>query len=121
MILLKIELEMIVDGTDITFDPSGSAPECRGPFTSPISNTVAGLMIAMRHVFRDVPVNSGCFAPCKRIIPEGPMPDPRPPRAVSGTMTDDKMALRGLLEKASEPFPAPGQAPAPDVEMMMLA
>ena len=79
---LKIDVKMIVKGTDITFDLSGSSLECRGPFNSPYSNTVTGTMIAVKHVFWDVPINSGCFEPFNWIIPEGSMLNPREPRPV---------------------------------------
>ncbi len=85
---LKIDVKMIVDGSNITFDLSGSSPECRGPFNSPYSNTVTGTMIAVKHVFWDVPINSGCFEPFDWIIPEGTMLNPRPPRSVSGCSTE---------------------------------
>ena len=51
---LTLDVKMIVKGTNITFDLSGSSPECRGPFNSPYSNTVTGTMIAIKHVFWDV-------------------------------------------------------------------
>ena len=108
---LKIDLNMIVDGTDITFDLSGSAPECRGPFNSPISNTVAGLMIAMKHVFWDVPINAGCFAPFKWIIPEGSMLNPRPPRAVAGATTETCAFIIGVAMGALAKA-LPGRVPA---------
>ena len=85
---LKIDVKMIVEGTDITFDLSGSSPECRGPFNSPLSNTITGTMVAVKHVFWDIPINSGCFEPFKWVIPEGTMLNPRPPRSVSGTTTE---------------------------------
>lgn len=108
---LKIDVKIIVKDTNITFDLSGSSPECRGPFNSPFSNTVTGTMIAVKHVFYDIPINSGCFEPFEWIIPEGTMLNPRPPRAVSGTTTETCNMIvsttLGALAKA-----VPGQVPA---------
>ena len=108
---LTLDVKMIVKGTNITFDLSGSSPECRGPFNSPYSNTVTGTMIAIKHVFWDVPINSGCFEPFDWIIPEGTMLNPRPPRSVSGTTTETcnmiTSTTMGALAQA-----LPGRVPA---------
>ena len=108
---LKIDVKMIVEDTNITFDLSGSSPECRGPFNSPYSNTVTGTMIAVKHVFWDVPINSGCFKPFTWIIPEGTMLNPRPPRSVSGSTTETccriVSTVMGALAQA-----LPGRVPA---------
>lgn len=93
---LLIDLKLIVAGSEITFDLSGSSPETRGPFNSPISSTMTALMIGMKHVFYDVPINAGCFAPFHYIIPEGSMFNPRPPRPVSGTTTETSHRLVGV-------------------------
>ena len=77
---LRLDLKLTVKGSEITFDLSGSSPETRGPFNSPISSTMTALMIGMKHVFWDVPINAGCFEPFHYIIPEGCMLNPRPPR-----------------------------------------
>ena len=108
---LTIDVKMIVDGTTITFDLSGSSPECRGPFNSPYSNTVTGTMIAVKHVFWDVPINSGCFEPFDWIIPEGSMLNPRAPRPVSGTTTEScNMIVSTTLGALAQAVP--GRVPA---------
>jgi len=91
-----IDLKMTVEDSEITFDLSGSSSELRGPFNSPISSTITALMIGMKHVFWDVPINAGCFVPFKYIIPEGSMFNPRPPRPVSGTTTETAHRLVGV-------------------------
>lgn len=94
---LLIDLVLTVQGSEITFDLSGSALECRGPFNSPLSSTITGLMIGMKHVFWDVPINSGCFVPFHYIIPEGSLFNPRPPRPVNGTTTETTQRLVGVV------------------------
>ena len=93
---LRLDLKLTVKGSEITFDLSGSSPETRGPFNSPISSTMTALMIGMKHVFWDVPINAGCFEPFHYIIPEGCMLNPRPPRPVSGTTTETSHRLVGV-------------------------
>jgi N-methylhydantoinase B len=108
---LRIDVKMTVDGSEATFDLSDSSPECRGPFNSPLSCTITGLMIAVKHVFWEIPINSGCFAPFRWVIPEGSMLNPRPPRPVSGATTETCAfvvgATMGALAKA-----LPGRVPA---------
>ncbi|WP_342641350.1 hydantoinase B/oxoprolinase family protein [Rhodoligotrophos ferricapiens] len=94
---LLIDLVMTVKGSEITFDLSGSSKACRGPFNSPISCTVTGLMIAMNHVFWDVPINSGCFVPFHIIVPRGSMLNPEPPSSCSGCTTETTQRLIGVV------------------------
>jgi N-methylhydantoinase B len=108
---LLIHLVMTVAGSEITFDLSGSSPQCRGPFNCPYSSTVSGLMIGIKHVFADVPINAGCFVPFRTIAPEGSMFNPISPAPVSGTTTETAQRLAcvtmGVLAQAM-----PGQVPA---------
>jgi N-methylhydantoinase B len=94
---LLIDLTLTVAGCEITFDLSRSSPECRGPFNSPLSSTITGLMIGIKHVFWDVPINSGCFVPFHYVIPEGNLFNPRPPRPVAGTTTETTQRLVGVV------------------------
>lgn len=93
---LTLDLKVTVKGSEITFDLSGSSPATRGPFNSPISSTITALMIGMKHVFWDVPINAGCFAPFHYIIPEGCMLNPKAPSPVSGTTTETSHRLVGV-------------------------
>ena len=93
---ILIDLKMSVEGSEITFDLSGSSAACRGPFNSPYSSTMSALMIGMKHVFSDVPINSGCFIPFKIVVPEGNMFDPLPPSPVSATTTETAQRLVGV-------------------------
>ena len=106
-----LDLKMIVEGSEITFDLSGSSSERRGPFNSPYGSTISALMIGVKHAFPDVPINAGCFVPFHYIVPEGSMFNPRPPAPVSCTTTETAHRLvcmtLGALAQAM-----PGQVPA---------
>ncbi len=67
---LKIALDLSVQEDEMTLDFSRSSPPCRGPFNMPLATSIASCYIAVKHIFTDVPVNSGCFVPVKFIIPE---------------------------------------------------
>lgn len=95
-----IDLVMTVAGDAITFDLSGSASACRGPFNAPFSSTMSALMIGVKHVFPDVPINAGCFEPFTVVAPVGSMFNPLPPAPVSGTTTETSQRLVGLTMAA---------------------
>ncbi|NGM86501.1 hydantoinase B/oxoprolinase family protein [Parapusillimonas sp. SGNA-6] len=108
---LKISLEITIHGSEMTFDVSKSSSECRGPFNCPLSSTISALLIGMKHIFPDIPVNSGCFAPFQFVIPEGNMYNPRPPKPVSATTTETAQRLIGAVLGALAPI-APQSIPA---------
>ncbi len=94
---IVLDLAMTVAGDEITFDLSGSSPATRGPFNTPLSSTITSLMIGMKHVFADVPINAGCFVPFRTVVPEGSLFNPRPPSPVSGTTTETSHRLVGVV------------------------
>lgn len=106
-----LDLKMIVKGSEITFDLSGSSGARRGPFNSPYSSTISALMIGMKHVFADVPINAGCFVPFNYVLPLGNVFNPRPPAPVSATTTETAQRLVGLVMEALGQA-IPGIAPA---------
>ena len=81
---LHIHLEMTVDGDSVHIDLSDSSPACRGPLNSVLSTTMAGVYIAFKHFFPDVPINRGCFKPFTFNIPSTTFFHALPPRPVSG-------------------------------------
>ena len=95
-----IDLVMSVEGDSITFDLSGSAPTLRGPFNAPFSSTMTALMIGIKHVFDQVPINAGCFVPFTVVAPVGCMFNPLPPAPVSGTTTETSQRLVGVTMAA---------------------
>ncbi|HTI02762.1 MAG TPA: hydantoinase B/oxoprolinase family protein [Acidisoma sp.] len=81
---LRIALTMTkADGT-LSFDFSKSSLPCRGPMNSVFATTLSSVYLAVRHIFPDVPLNAGAFAPLLVPRPEGTFLDARYPRPVSG-------------------------------------
>ena len=96
---LTVHLDMTVRGTDIDFDYSKSSPPCRGPMNSVWAITQSATYIALKHVFPDVPVNSGCFEPVHIRKPVGHLPLRRVPATGlglcrRGVATDHRSGLR---------------------------
>jgi N-methylhydantoinase B len=81
---LKIAMQITVKGDEMTFDMTGSSPPCRGPMNSVIATTRSSVYLAIKHVFPDVPLNAGTYAPLKIIDPKGTFLYAEYPRPVSG-------------------------------------
>jgi N-methylhydantoinase B len=81
---LRIALTITRTGDELHFDLSQSSPPCQGPMNSVWATTCSAVYLAMKHIFPDVPINAGTFAPLRVMRPEGTFLDARYPRPVSG-------------------------------------
>ena len=81
---LRIALTLTKRGDELHLDFAGSSPPCRGPMNSVVATTYSAVYLAVKHVFPDVPINAGTFAPIRITRPEGTFLDARYPRPVSG-------------------------------------
>ncbi len=81
---LRIALAVTRAGDTLTFDFAGSSKPCAGPMNSVWSTTFSAVCLGVKHIFPDVPINAGTFAPLNIIRPEGTFLDARYPRPVSG-------------------------------------
>ncbi|NXK01089.1 OPLA oxoprolinase, partial [Corythaixoides concolor] len=72
------------DGSAV-FDFSGSGPEVYGNCNAPRAITLSALIYCLRcMVGEDIPLNQGCLAPVRVVIPKGSILDPSPEAAVVG-------------------------------------
>ncbi|HEY2815814.1 MAG TPA: hydantoinase B/oxoprolinase family protein [Casimicrobiaceae bacterium] len=85
---LWVRLDLDVCGSDLHFDFSRSSPACRGPLNTPFATTVSAAMIGVRHVFPEVPMNAGCFAPLHIPPPVGTFLHAEYPRPVAGAAAE---------------------------------
>ncbi len=81
---LRIALTVTRQGDELVFDLGNSSSPCQGPMNSVWATTCSAVYLAMKHIFPDVPINAGTFAPLRVIRPEGTFLDARYPRPVSG-------------------------------------
>jgi len=85
---LWVRLDLDVRGSDLHFDFSRSSAACRGPLNTPFATTVSAALIGVRHVFPDVPMNAGCFAPLHVAPPIGTFLHAEYPRPVAGAAAE---------------------------------
>ena len=81
---LTIALKLTIRGSDAYLDFSESSPPCRGPMNSVISSTKSACYLAIKHLFPDIPVNSGCFEPIHIEVPKTTFLNATLPRPVAG-------------------------------------
>ena len=102
--ILEVALDARVEGSDIRFDYSRSSPPCRGPLNSVWATTMGSTLCGMKHIFADVPINSGCFAPIHVEPPRGTFLFAEYPRPVCGCAAEVSQRIMEAL------FGALGQA-----------
>ena len=99
-----IKVTITIEGSDITFDFTGSSPQVKGPFNSPVASTMSTLYYIVRAVTgADIMSNAGCFRPVKAILPKGSIVNPISPAPVnSRTATVKRIndVLNGALVQA---------------------
>jgi N-methylhydantoinase B len=108
---IKVAVKVTVDDDELVVDFTGSSPPVTGPLNGTISATFAAVFIALKHIFTEVPVNSGIFRPVTVIVPDGTFLNAKYPRAVSGSSAEVSLrvvdAVFGALAQA-----IPDQVPA---------
>jgi len=101
---LWVRVDLEVRGSDLYFDFSRSSPTCRGPLNTPFATTISATLIGVRHVFPDVPMNAGCFAPIHIKPPLGTFLHAEYPRPVAGAAAECSQrvveAVLGAMGKA---------------------
>jgi N-methylhydantoinase B len=81
---LKIALDMIIEGGAMTLDFSATSAACAGPVNIARSTAIASCYVALKHIFRDVPANSGVLEPIRFVIPDGSLLSVTRPKPVGG-------------------------------------
>ena len=81
---LRIGLELTVSADVMTLDFSKTSNACAGPVNISRSTAIASCYVALKHLFQEVPANSGVLEPIKFVIPDGCLLDAKAPKPVGG-------------------------------------
>ena len=100
---LRIAMKITKKDTDLTFDMSGSSPPCQGPMNSVIATTKSSIYLAIKHIFPEVPINAGTFAPLAIIEPKGTFLYAEYPRPVSGCAAEVSQRIAEAVFAALTP------------------
>ncbi len=82
---LRVVLSLTVAGSDLHFDFTGTAGAARGPMNISDSTTKSMCLVALKHIFPEVPVNGGAFRPARFTIPARSILAAEYPSPVGGT------------------------------------
>jgi N-methylhydantoinase B len=98
-VLLKLTLR--INGDSLIADFTGTGPQVRNALNAPPGMVGYGLFMALMPLLggREVPINSGLFAPIKTITPKGSVLNPHFPAAV-GSRGQISWRVRDLLWQA---------------------
>jgi N-methylhydantoinase B len=103
---VPIEVEVTVEGDEVTIDFTGTSPQVRGPVNAVPAGVMAGAFYAIRAVTGpDIPNNGGCFRPMRLILPEGSLLNPRPPAAVNARTATVKILTNAILGALAQAMP----------------
>lgn len=82
---LKIVITVRLRNGSVTYDFTGTAPQCRGNVNC-VKSAVAATCYYVTRCISDPTVleNEGCYRPVEMILPEGTIVNPTPPAATSG-------------------------------------
>ncbi len=100
---LTIALAVTRNRDGLTFDFTGSSAPCAGPMNSVMATTLSSVYLAMRHIFPDVPMSAGAFAPLTIAGTDGTFLDARYPRPVSGCAAEVSQRIAEAVFAALAP------------------
>ena len=81
---LKVAVDVTISGSNLLFDFSRTATQCSGPVNVSRSTTIAACYVGLKHLFKDVPANSGVLSPIEFVIPENSLLAATAPKPVGG-------------------------------------
>lgn len=78
-----LRLKLTKNGSELSFDFTGTDPQIAGPINSPLATTLSAVYYVMRCVTGSaIPSNEGCKRPIQIIAPAGTLVNARSPAAV---------------------------------------
>ncbi len=103
---MKINLEVRVEGDEITFDFTGSSPQTEGFVNAPYAATASAVLLTFLMLINpDIPHNDGILRPINILAPEGSFLNARFPAAttfgnsITGPISD------AIFKAMAEPLP----------------
>lgn len=101
---LEVDARLTVFGDELSIDLSHSSAPCTGPMNSVYAATISSCLVGIKHLFPDIPINSGIMGPLTFDIPETVFLNAKPPRPVAGCAAETSQriitAVMGALSQA---------------------
>jgi len=103
--LVRVEVEVTIDGDEITVDFSGSSDQVPGPINCPIGLTETTAKICFKMVTTpDAESNEGQYKPLEVVAPEGNLFNAQAPAAV-GTIWGATVAISAVMKALVKAIP----------------
>ncbi|MCU1377773.1 MAG: 5-oxoprolinase [Acidimicrobiales bacterium] len=98
-----VEVAVTLADGELTADFAGTSPQSGGAINASYSQTLSGVVFAMRClVDPTLPMNEGCFRPLRAIFPLGTLVNPAPPAACGGRIVTVAAATDAMLRALSD-------------------
>ncbi len=103
---LDVAVTVTVGTDEVVIDFTGTSAQSAGPINASFSQTLSGVVYAIRcFIDPSIPMNEGCFASIRAVLPEGSLVNPRPPAACGGRVVTVAAAVEAILEALSQAVP----------------
>ena len=104
---LNIKAKVIVQGSDIEIDFSGSADQVKSNINCPFASTVGAAASVIKSVMTssDIPFNSGASRAIKVYAPFGSILNPRPPAAVRARLLPSYRVHNAVMKALAQAAP----------------
>ncbi len=121
-----VRVRLVLDGPDgaggVVVDLGGTGPQARGSINSSFSQTISGVIFALRcFLDPDLPMNEGCFAPVTIVMPAGSLVNPARPAACGGRIVVVTAVIEAIIEALSSALPGRSVAGSGIVHLWSLA
>jgi N-methylhydantoinase B len=101
---VKVAVTLHDGAVDVDF--AGTSPQARGTINSSYSQTLSGVVYAVRcFVDPTIPMNEGCFRPLRTRLPAGTLVNPDPPAACGGRVMTVSAAVEAILRALADARP----------------
>jgi N-methylhydantoinase B len=102
----EVDVAVTAQDGSIEVDFWGSSLQARGAINASFSQTLSGVVYAMRcFVDPTIPMNEGCFRPLRTRLPRGTLVNPDPPAACGGRVVTVAAAVEAILHALAEARP----------------
>jgi len=102
----EVRVAVTLDDGSVEVDFAGTSPQARGTINSSFSQTLSGVVYAVRcFVDPAIPMNDGCFRPLRTHLPPGTLVNPTPPAACGGRVMTVAAAVEAILQALAEARP----------------
>jgi N-methylhydantoinase B len=104
---IRIAAAVTISGSEATINFTGTDPQVRTMFNSPIASTIAGAVTAIRSILDDIdiPANDGCNRPLRIVAPKGSILNPHPGAPVRARATASCRALDAVHDAMGKLLP----------------